>query len=93
MHSRFSGAHSSTQSESALDNPVIMGDKQFIYFTEMRDGESFGVTSLFEEHSNRMCVVTALKPTHCLVVDNLAYKAMKRAYTLRMEAEMMALLK
>jgi CRP-like cAMP-binding protein len=59
----------------------------------MIDGECFGETSLFSKNPERFCVVTALKPTHLLVIDSLAFKAMNRVYDQRMEADCMQALR
>ena len=56
-------------------------------------GECFGLTSLTQENSKRICAVTALKPTHCLVISKAAWKAMLRVNTQRLEAELLQLLK
>lgn len=38
-----------TVSESQVENTTYNGEKEYIHFTEMIDGESFGETSLFDE--------------------------------------------
>ena len=76
-----------TVEEEELDNPMYKGKKMHIYFTEMVDGECFGQTSLFDDDQARFCIVSTIKPTHVLVIDNLAFRAMNRVYTLRMEAD------
>ena len=76
-----------------MDNPTRNGKKEHIYFTEMIEGECFGQTSLFDDKLPRFCIVSTLKPTHFLVIDNLAFKAMNRVYTARMEADCLQLLK
>lgn len=99
LNSEFSGAGSETMSEVELDNPVVTVDpetkkpmKQHIYFTEMIEGESFGEYSLYH-NEKRFCVVSAIKPTHLLVISSLALKNMHSSYELRMQAELMTALK
>lgn len=71
MNSKFE-CDSHTTNESHLPNPPHREKKnlkQYIYFTELRDSECFGVTSIFKEKDTRNTIVTTLKPTHCLVID------------------------
>jgi CRP-like cAMP-binding protein len=76
-----------TVEEQELDNPMFKGKKMHIYFTEMIEGECFGQTSLFDDSQARFCIVSTLKPTHVLCIDNLAFRAMNRVYKARMEAD------
>ena len=78
-----------TVSESKVENTLYNGQKEYIHFTEMIDGESFGEISLFDENQQRVCKVTTLKHTVCLVVDTMALRHMNTVYNARMIAEVL----
>jgi hypothetical protein len=52
----------------------------------MPEGRGFGETSLAADHAkHRLAYVHTLKPTYFLVIDQVAYRQMRRNHEMRLQ--------